>query len=88
MGVNVCGLEREMRNDVADLRLVRARKVSKKDSLPTQWHRRLALQLATQLPENQNDAEIVLDLTRQLVVDFLNGDRPPAPSEPGEGRPA
>lgn len=35
------------------------------------WHRRHAVQIAAQLPENLDDAIRVLDLTRQLVEAFL-----------------
>jgi hypothetical protein len=35
------------------------------------WHRRHAVMLASQLPENTNDALIILRLTTQLVTDFL-----------------
>ncbi|MFB9264104.1 hypothetical protein ACFFWD_13125 [Bradyrhizobium erythrophlei] len=39
-------------------------------------HRRHALQLACQLPEDSEDALIVLRLTTQLVTDFLAVDEP------------
>jgi hypothetical protein len=35
------------------------------------WHKRHAMILAGQLPDNQEDALIVLRLTTQLVTDFL-----------------
>jgi hypothetical protein len=35
------------------------------------WRRRHALTLASQLPENQADALVILDLVRELVVSFL-----------------
>ena len=35
------------------------------------WHRRHALQIATQLPEDTGDALLVLDFARQLVEKFL-----------------
>ena len=35
--------------------------------------RRLAIQLATQLPENEADALRVLALTRELVTGFMEG---------------
>lgn len=43
------------------------------------WHRRHAIQLAAQLPEDSKDALIVLELTRELVESFLEG---------GQARPA
>ncbi|MCU1293061.1 MAG: hypothetical protein JWP08_1911 [Bryobacterales bacterium] len=35
------------------------------------WHRRHAVQIAAQLPENPEDALIVLDLAKSLVEGFL-----------------
>lgn len=35
------------------------------------WHRRHALQLACQLPEDSEDAPIVLRMATQLVTGFL-----------------
>lgn len=35
------------------------------------WHRRHALHLAAQLPENPEDALMVLDCARELVEKFL-----------------
>jgi len=35
------------------------------------WHKKHAMILAGQLPDNQEDALIVLRLTAQLVTDFL-----------------
>jgi hypothetical protein len=35
------------------------------------WRRRHALTLASQLPENNADALVILDLVRELVVNFL-----------------
>lgn len=46
--------------------------------MPDTWHRRHAIQLAAQLPENPEDALLVLELTRQLVEEFL---RPQPPRE-------
>lgn len=37
------------------------------------WHRRQAVQVAAALPENVEDALIVLDLARELVAGFLSG---------------
>ena len=36
------------------------------------WHRRHAIQIAAQLPEEPNDALIVLELTTNLVREFLD----------------
>jgi hypothetical protein len=47
------------------------------------WHKRHAMILAGQLPDNQEDALIVLRLTTQLVTDFLADPEPtrkPAPT--------
>lgn len=41
------------------------------------WHRRHAVQIAAALPETPEDALLVLELARQLVVGFLAG--PPRP---------
>jgi len=38
------------------------------------WHKRHAIQLAAQLPENDDDALIVLGLTMRLVVTFMGDD--------------
>ena len=35
------------------------------------WHRRHAIQIAAQLPEEPADALLVLDLARELVEKFL-----------------
>lgn len=46
------------------------------------WHRRHAIQLASQLPEGTEDAMIILRLMTQLVTDFLDAPEPtqkPAP---------
>jgi hypothetical protein len=40
------------------------------------WKRRLAVQLASQLPEDPADARAVLDATRQLLDEFLVEKRP------------
>lgn len=37
------------------------------------WQRRMAVQLAAQLPEDTEDALMVLDLVRELVEGFLAG---------------
>ena len=46
------------------------------------WHRRQAIQIAAALPENREDALIVLELARELVEGFLYG--PQRPAEPLE----
>jgi hypothetical protein len=38
------------------------------------WHRRHALQIAMQLPEDQGDALLVLKETFKLVEEFLKND--------------
>jgi hypothetical protein len=35
------------------------------------WHRRHALTLASQLPDNANDALLVIEATREIVEQFL-----------------
>jgi hypothetical protein len=35
------------------------------------WRKRHALQIAAQLPENQEDAEAVLNYTRELLIGFM-----------------
>jgi hypothetical protein len=35
------------------------------------WHRRQALALASQLPDNANDALLVIEATREIVERFL-----------------
>jgi hypothetical protein len=40
------------------------------------WRRRHALNMAGQLPENVNDALVILDLLRELVVTLLHVDMP------------
>jgi hypothetical protein len=40
------------------------------------WRRRHALTLASQLPENNADALVILDLVRELVVTFLQAGEP------------
>jgi hypothetical protein len=42
------------------------------------WHRRHALQLASQLPEGIEDALLVIEATRKLVEAFLK----PEPADP------
>lgn len=39
--------------------------------MPENWHRRHAIQIAAQLPEDPADALRVLELTKQLVEEFL-----------------
>ena len=41
------------------------------------WHRRHAVMLASQLPENAADAVIILRLTPELAEGFLAGDDKP-----------
>lgn len=47
--------------------------------IPLLWHRRHAIMLAGQLPENQADAELVLQAVHELVETFLKGN--PAPGQ-------
>jgi hypothetical protein len=43
-------------------------------------HRRLAVQLASQLPEDMDTCLAVLDYTRKIVTDFLHqGEQPERP---------
>lgn len=46
--------------------------------MPLQWHRRQAITLASQLPENQSDALLVIAALKELVETFLDdkGDQP------------
>lgn len=39
--------------------------------MPDSWHRRHAIQIAAQLPEDPADALLVLELAKQLVEEFL-----------------
>jgi hypothetical protein len=44
------------------------------------WHRRQAMMLASELPENPADALAILDCVKELVVAFLRSEEPePAP---------
>lgn len=45
------------------------------------WHRRHALQIAAQLPEDHDDALAVVSLVQELVDGFL---APGEPAEPGD----
>jgi len=40
------------------------------------WRRRHALNMAGQLPEKVDDALVILDLLREIVVTFLHVDMP------------
>ena len=42
---------------------------------PLLWHRRHALMLAGQLPENIKDAELVLQAVQELMETFLKDSR-------------
>ncbi|UQD96126.1 hypothetical protein [Bradyrhizobium japonicum] len=46
------------------------------------WHRRHAVMLASQLPEETEDALIVLRLATQLVTGFLAEDEPAKKAAP------
>lgn len=50
------------------------------------WQRRHAIQVVASLPEEVEDALKVLDLARQLVQEFLGGQRSPAVERDGERR--
>lgn len=50
--------------------------------IPLLWHRRHAIMLAGQLPENLADAELVLQAVQELVETFLKGERPEEPKRP------
>ena len=43
--------------------------------IPSLWHRRHAMMLASQLPENLTDAELILQAMQELMVTFLKGDQ-------------
>lgn len=49
---------------------------------PTNWHRRQAMNIASQLPEDPADAWAILQCVEQLII-FFEG--PPPSSEPGNG---
>jgi hypothetical protein len=51
---------------------------------PDNWQRRQALQIASQLPDDPEQAWAVLDVVEELIA-FLFGPRPPAPGPPGGG---
>jgi hypothetical protein len=36
------------------------------------WHRRMALTIASQLPDDVEDATIILELTRELLGAFIS----------------
>lgn len=42
------------------------------------WHRRHAMQIAMQLPEDKADALLILSATQRLVRDYLGEDLPDA----------
>jgi hypothetical protein len=46
---------------------------------PTNWHRRQAMNIASQLPEEPEDAWAILSCVEQLIA-FFEG--PPPPEEP------
>ena len=48
--------------------------------MPTLWHKRHAMSLASQLPENPDDARLVLAAMQELVDVFLAGSSEPAPA--------
>jgi hypothetical protein len=41
--------------------------------MPLQWHRRHAMTLVSQLPDNTSDALLVIEAMKALVEDFLVG---------------
>jgi len=45
------------------------------------WQRRMAIQIAAQLPERPEDALLVLELARELVETFLCEGQRPRPAE-------
>lgn len=46
------------------------------------WHRRHAVQLAAQLPDDTDDGLIILRLATQILTDFLSVDEPEKKSAP------
>jgi hypothetical protein len=50
------------------------------------WHRRHAIQIAAALPEDAEDALMVLELARELVERFLYAPQRPEPPERERGK--
>jgi hypothetical protein len=46
---------------------------------PLLWHRRHAIMIAAQLPENVADARLVLQAIQELMDTFLRDERPKSP---------
>ncbi len=44
--------------------------------MPLKWHRRQAIVLASQLPDNKHDTLMVLQALQELVDTFLEDDDP------------
>jgi hypothetical protein len=49
---------------------------------PNNWHRRQAMMLATQLPENTADARLIVQAVRELLDTFLLDEQPKAVERP------
>ena len=45
---------------------------------PSNWHRRQALMLASQLPEDVTDAKLIVEAVRELLETFMIEDPPNA----------
>lgn len=61
-----------MRRVKNNLRLLTSRKMEENKDATNCWHKRLALQLTVQLPENHADAKLVLHYMQIVVDNFLN----------------
>ena len=48
--------------------------------IPLAWHKRQAMMLASQLPENAADARLVLEAMAELVETFIGRDREEVPA--------
>lgn len=40
--------------------------------MPLTWHRRQAMVIAGQLPENQEDAQLIMECVQELVENYLS----------------
>jgi hypothetical protein len=45
---------------------------------PNNWHRRQAMMLASQLPEDVTDAKLIVEAVRELLDTFMLEDAPKA----------
>lgn len=49
---------------------------------PNNWHRRQALMLASQLPEDVTDARLIIEAVRELLDTFMVEEAPKAVERP------